>query len=224
MIPPPYPFYKDMILTNYDNSHIPIPGFYSKTVPSFGLVGGGSNCEKKCVKDCEDNCGSYCKIASNDRDVHNANVKELKEINAKLKTQVDRLSYDFLRSHKLKSRHTPSYHTPYTQIPSSYRQIPSYRDYTSRRLRPNVNINLGGYKKSKKRNLRRKTRKGGLSIWGSTTDLKPCDTSCKRECPYQCKTICNRAVNDTLSDGEKNELQKLHSENQNLRNAITMYS
>jgi len=204
---PPYPFYDNMRVTNYDNSHIPIPGFYSKTVPSYGLVGGGSRCVQKCVKDCDENCGSYCKLALNDREVHSNRVKDLKEINASLKIEVDRLSSDFLKSNRKSKTRRYTYSTS-----------------TNRRT-PYINIQVGkGTKKSKKRHLRRKTRKGGLSIWGSTADIKPCDTSCKRECPYQCKTICNQAVSDTSSDEEKKEIDYLLSQNQILRNAITMYS
>ena len=204
----PYPFYNTMKVTNFDNSHIPIPGFYSNTVPSFGLK-GGSKCVQKCIRDCNDNCGSYCKLASNNRDVHTDHLKDLKEINSKLQIEVDDLSSKFLRSHrKSKIRH---YNTHSNHIPN---RTPRY-----------INIQVGkGYKKSKKRYLQRKTRKGGLSIWGSTTDLKPCDTSCKKECPYQCKTICNRAVNNTSSDEEKKEIESILAQNQNLRNIITMYS
>ena len=205
--------YNNMKFTNFDNSHIPIPGFYSNTVPSFGLrkIGGykgGSKCVQKCVTDCNDNCGPYCKLASSDDDIHTAHLKDLKEINAKLQKEVDHLSSKFLRSHRKDSK---------THFTSSNR--------TSRTPRFINILQMGrGTQKSKKRYLRRKTRKGGLSFWGSTTDIKPCETSCKRECPYQCKTICNRAVNDTLSDEDKKEIENILAQNQNLRNAITLYS
>lgn len=199
----PYPFYNNLKVTNFDNSHIPIPGFYDKTIPSFGFK-GGSKCVQRCVTDCNDNCVPYCKFASNDKDVHSARVKDLKETNAKLQIEVDHLSSKFLREF---NKNRPTY------------------SYRSRTPRYGVNIQVGkGNRKSKKLVRKRKTRKGGLSFWGSTTDIKPCETACKRECPYQCKTICDRAVNDTSSDEERKEIESLLAQNQNLRNVITMYS
>ena len=166
--------YNNMKVTNFDNSHIPIPGFYDKTIPSFGFK-GGSKCIQRCVTDCNDNCGTYCKLASKDDDIHSANLKDLKEINAKLQLEVDQLSSKFLREYN-KKRTTNFYDS----------STPRYGRYD----KYGVNIQVGkGNRKSKKRLRKRKTRKGGLSFWGSTTDIKPCETACKRECPYQCKTI-----------------------------------
>jgi hypothetical protein len=199
-----------MRFTNPDNSHIPIPGFYSKTVPSFGLapVGGfrgGSNCVQKCVTDCEGNCGSYCKLASTDTDVHNAHLKDLKETVDKLQVELARKSSDFLKSvRRKKTSHSRTLNHTRTRTP-----------------RYNI-VQLGGYKKSKKR--LRKTRKGGISFWGSTTELKPCENSCKKECPYQCKTICDRAARDTSTEEDKKEINDLNAQIQHLRNAIIMYS
>jgi hypothetical protein len=127
------------------------------------------------VTDCNDNCGTYCKLASKDDDIHSANLKDLKEINAKLQLEVDQLSSKFLREYN-KKRTTNFYDS----------STPRYGRYD----KYGVNIQVGkGNRKSKKRLRKRKTRKGGLSFWGSTTDIKPCETACKRECPYQCKTI-----------------------------------
>jgi hypothetical protein len=131
-----------MRFTNVDNSHIPIPGFYSKTVPSFGLapVGGfrgGSDCVQKCVTDCNGNCGSYCRLASTDTDVHTAHLKDLKETVNKLQVELARKSSEFLKS--IKGSKTSNSRTSNSKTRTPRTRTPRY----------NI-VQLGGYKKIKK--------------------------------------------------------------------------
>ncbi len=193
----PYPFYDHMKFTNPTGSTFN-RYLYSNPNQTFGFR-GGSTCVSKCVTDCNENCGSYCKLSSTDHEQHITHLKKLQEINADLQKQVNTLAYKNLRRRKSTRK----------SVRSSPRKTPK-----------KYYIQLG----TSRKRARSRKRKGGLSFWGSTTDVKPCETDCKSECPYQCKTVCNRATKYTASAEEKSKIDSLLAQNENLRNIISVYT
>ena len=188
-----YPFYDHMKFTN------PTSSTFNRYLYSNEMFGGGSNCENKCVTDCDNNCGSYCKLASTDGNQHINHLKNLQLINDDLQKQVNALAYKNLLSRKSNRKSSrKSIQTPH-KTPKKYY------------------VQLGTSRRSRK-------RKGGLSFWGATTDMKPCESNCKSECSYQCKNICRRAINHTASTEEKSKITSLLAQNENLRNIISVYT
>ena len=69
-----------------------------------------------------------------------------------------------------------------------------------------------GYKGSSRRRSRTKRKRGGLGFFGTTTDLKPCETDCKSNCSIVCTTLCQRAVKYTVPKKDKEEIDAIRSE------------
>lgn len=199
----PYPFYSQMKFTNPTSSTFN-RNLYSNPNEKFRFT-GGSNCEKKCVSDCDVNCGSYCKLASTDHEQHTHNLRQLERMNADLQKQVNTLAYKNLMNPSTHSTRTTNPHTP------------------TRHTANKFYVQVGkGSRRSRKLRRSRKRRKGGLSFWGSSTDIKPCETDCKTECPYQCKNICDRAANHTASAEERSKIESLLAQNETYRNIIAV--
>lgn len=159
------------------------PELYSKQV-------GGNKCTMVCKKKCKKNCSTYCQLAKSD-DGFKEVLRTLKEKRDKLKEKLKDLEskekeYDQFRIREL--------------IRNSYYQ--DERDYLRR-------LKKGG---TRRRRKARQTR-GGISWFGNSSSLAPCEKSCTDKCDSKCSEVCTDAsyfVHDgTELTSLKNEVKLL---------------
>jgi hypothetical protein len=140
-------------------------------------------------------------------------LKKLQSINDELQKQVNLLAYKNLGKSTSKSTSKSTRKSTRKSTTNTPSKTPIPKKYY-------IQLGTG----SRRKRSRKRKRKGGLSFWGSTTNVKPCESDCKTECPYQCKTICDRAIRYTASSEDQAKIKSLLAQNENLRNLILLYS
>jgi hypothetical protein len=141
-------------------------------------------------------------------------LKKLQSINDDLQKQVNLLAYKNLGKSDSRSIRKSTRKSTQPNTPS---KTPTLKKYY-------IQVGTGSRCKRSRKRSRKRKRKGGLSFWGSTTNIKPCESDCKSECPYECKTICDRAIKYTASSEDRAKINSLLAQNENLRNLILVYS
>jgi hypothetical protein len=167
--------------------------YTNKTASNLNLklyskqIGGKLECIKKCKLKCADNCGTYCKVASEDKYAHSEEYARLEAKRNELKER----AAESENIHRARVIDRLSRTTQNIDITRLLAENPSFSTY----LRAGKKTRRS--KKSKKSN-----RKGGFFL-GNTTKLRPCEIACTIECDKNCDILCSNAISHTSIHHEK---------------------
>ena len=167
--------------TNKTSSNLNL-NLYSKQ------VGGKLACIKKCKTKCADNCGTYCRIASEDSYAHADEYSKLEAKRDDLKIK----AADAETVHRTRVIDRVSRTNQNLDITRLLADNPSLSSY----------LRAGKKTKRKRKTKHNKHKRGGFFL-GNTSKLRPCEIACTTECDKNCEVLCSNAISHTSIHHEK---------------------